>query len=131
MIILKKLGHDVGWGFQFQNFYFVSLITIFIFIFCLNLLGILKFQLPNGPDLRFMEKKVPTLLTPFVIGITFGLASSPCITPVLATLLAWVSQAKNPTISIIFLFFFGLGQVTPLILAGATTENLKKFLKND
>jgi cytochrome c-type biogenesis protein len=27
------------------------------------------------------------------------------------------------------LFFFGLGQITPLILAGATTENLKQFLE--
>ena len=75
------------------------------------------------------DSKVPSLLTPFVIGGAFGLASSPCITPVLATLLIWVSQAKNPIISIIFLFFFGLGQVPPLILAGATTENLKKFLE--
>ena len=76
-----------------------------------------------------MEERLPSLLTPFVIGVAFGLVSSPCITPVLATLLAWVSQAKNPTISIIFLFFFGLGQVTPLIIAGATTENLKQFLE--
>ena len=76
-----------------------------------------------------MEDKLPSILTPFAIGGAFGLASSPCITPVLATLLAWVSQAKNPIISIIFLFFFGIGQVTPLIIAGATAENLKKFLE--
>ena len=113
---------------QIPSFYtsFVALIAI---IMGLNLLGVLKFQLPNGPDLNLLEDKIPSLLTPFAIGTTFGLASSPCITPVLATLLAWVSQAKNPTISIIFLFFFGLGQVTPIIIAGATTENLKKFLE--
>jgi len=104
----------------------LALISI---IMGLNLLGILKFQLPNGPDLQFVQNKVPSVLIPFVIGGAFGLASSPCITPVLASLLAWVSQAKNPTISIIFLFFFGLGQVTPLIFAGATTENLKRFLE--
>ena len=109
--------------------YYTSFVAFLAIVMGLNLLGILKFQLPNGPDLRFMEEKVPSLLTPFVIGVAFGLASSPCITPVLATLLAWVSQAKNPTISILFLFFFGLGQVTPLILAGATTENLKQFLE--
>jgi cytochrome c biogenesis protein CcdA len=94
----------------------------------LNLLGVLKFQFPNGPDIKIIEDKIPTFIAPFAIGTTFGLASSPCITPVLATLLAWVSQAKNPTISVIFLFFFGIGQVTPLIVAGATTENLKQFL---
>ena len=95
----------------------------------LNLLGILKFQFPNGPDLKIIEDKMPSPIAPFTIGTTFGLASSPCITPVLATLLAWVSQAKSPTISIIFLFFFGIGQVTPLIIAGATAENLRKFLE--
>ena len=95
----------------------------------LNLLGILKFQFPNGPDLKIIEEKIPSFFAPFAIGTSFGLASSPCITPVLATLLAWVSQAKNPAISIIFLFFFGIGQVSPLIVAGATTENLKKFLE--
>ena len=113
---------------QLPSFY-TSFIALIAIIMGLNLLGILKFQLPNGPDLRFMEDKLPSIITPFTIGGAFGLSSSPCITPVLASLLAWVSQAKNPIISIIFLFFFGLGQVTPLILAGATTENLKQFLE--
>ena len=109
--------------------YYASVVACIAIIMGLNLLGILKFQLPNGPDLKIIEDKIPPFLAPFSIGTTFGLASSPCITPVLATLLAWVSQAKNPTISITFLFFFGLGQVTPLIIAGATTENLKNFLR--
>ena len=109
--------------------YFSSIVAVIAIIMGLNLLGILKFQLPNGPDLKAIENSIPSFLAPFSIGTTFGLASSPCITPVLATLLAWVSQAKNPIISIIFLFFFGLGQVTPIIIAGATTENLKTFLE--
>ena len=109
--------------------YYTSVVALIAIIMGLNLLGIVKFQLPNGPDIKLIEDKIPSFLVPFAIGTTFGLASSPCITPVLATLLAWVSQAKNPIISIIFLFFFGLGQVTPLIVAGATTENLKNFLE--
>ena len=109
--------------------YYTSIVALIAIVMGLNLLGILKFQLPNGPDLKSIEGNIPSFLAPFAIGTTFGLASSPCITPVLATLLAWVSQAKNPTISIIFLFFFGLGQVTPIIIAGATTENLQKFLE--
>ena len=108
--------------------YYTTIVALIAIIMGLNLLGILKFQFPNGPDLKKIEDKIPPLIAPFAIGTTFGLASSPCITPVLATLLAWVSQAKNPTISIIFLFFFGIGQVPPLIVAGATAENLKQFL---
>jgi cytochrome c-type biogenesis protein len=119
------LGRIYG---QIPSFY-TSVVALIAIIMGLNLLGILKFQFPNGPDIKKIENKIPTLLAPFAIGITFGLASSPCITPVLATLLAWVSQTKNPAISFIFLFFFGIGQVTPLIVAGATAENLKQFLE--
>ena len=78
--------------------YYTSFVALIAIIMGLNLLGILKFQFPNGPDIKIIEDKIPTFIAPFAIGTTFGLASSPCITPVLATLLAWVSQAKNPTI---------------------------------
>lgn len=119
------LGRIYG---QIPSFYnsFVAFIAI---IMGLNLLGFLKFQLPSGPDIKLIEDKIPPFLAPFALGTTFGFASSPCITPVLASLLAWVSQAQNPTISIIFLFFFGLGQITPILIAGATTENLQRFLE--
>ena len=109
--------------------FFNIFISIFAIAMGLNLLGVLKFQLPNSPSFSFLEEKLPSYLTPLITGITFGLASSPCITPVLATLLAWVSQAKNPLISIIFLLFFGLGQVTPLIVVGITTENMRRLLE--
>jgi len=129
LILLGGLSGFLGKIYGQLPPYYTSLVASIAIIMGLNLLGILKFQLPNGPDLQYVQDKVPSSLTPFVLGGAFGLASSPCITPVLATLLAWVSQAKNPTISIIFLFFFGLGQVIPLIIAGATTENLKQFLE--
>jgi len=109
--------------------FFNIFISIFAITMGLNLLGLLKFQFPNIPSLNSVEKKLPPILAPFITGTTFGLASSPCITPVLATLLAWVSQAKNPLISIIFLFFFGLGQVTPLVFVAITTENMRKLLE--
>ena len=108
---------------------FTIIISLFAIIMGLNLLGFVRFQLPNAPSLDFIKNNTPSILAPFVTGAAFGLASSPCITPVLATLLAWVSQAKNPMISILFLFVFGLGQVSPLIIAGITTESLKNILE--
>ena len=129
LILLGALSGFLGKIYGQLPSYYTSFVALIAIIMGLNLLGILKFRFPNGPDLKFMEDKVPSLLTPFVIGGTFGLASSPCITPVLATLLVWVSQSNSPLKSIFLLFFFGLGQVTPLIIAGATTENLKQFLE--
>ena len=113
---------------QLPHIFTIS-ISIFAILMGLNLLGIFQIQLPNSPNLKFIEERVPPFIAPLFTGIAFGLASSPCITPVLATLIGWVAQAENPVISIIFLFFFGLGQVVPLIIIGFTTDNLKKLLE--
>jgi len=129
LVVLGSLSGFLGKIYGQLPSYYSSIVALIAIIMGLNLLGILKFRFPNGPDLKFVEDKVHPLLTPFVIGTAFGFASSPCITPVLATLLAWVSQSKSPAISILFLSFFGLGQVIPLIIAGATTESLKQFLE--
>ncbi len=119
------LGRIYG---QLPHFFTIS-VSLFAILMGLNLLGLIKFKLPNSPNLEFIEEKLPAFMAPLVTGIAFGLASSPCITPVLATLLAWVAQAKNPITSIIFLFFFGLGQIIPLIIVGITTDNLKRLLE--
>ena len=128
LVLLGALSGFLGKIYGQLPHIFTTGISIFAIIMGLNLLGLIKFQLPNSPNFKFIENKVPPFLAPMVTGAAFGLASSPCITPVLASLLAWVSQAKNPIISIIFLFFFGLGQVMPLVIIGFTTESLKQLL---
>ncbi len=129
LVILGALSGFLGKIYGQLPHIFTTGISIFAILMGLNLLGLFKFQLPNSPNFKFIEDIVPPFLAPMVTGAAFGLASSPCITPVLATLLAWVSQAKNPLISLLFLFFFGLGQVMPLIIVGFTTESLKKLLE--
>ena len=129
LVLLGALSGFLGKIYGQLPHIFTTGISIFAIIMGLNLLGLIRFQLPNSPNFKLIENKVPSFFAPMVTGAAFGLASSPCITPVLASLLAWVSQAKNPLISIIFLFFFGLGQVVPLIIVGFTTDNLKKLLE--
>ena len=38
--------------------YYTSVVALIAIIMGLNLLGILKFQLPNGPDLKIIENKL-------------------------------------------------------------------------
>ncbi len=129
LVMLGALSGFLGKIYGQLPHIFTTGISIFAILMGLNLLGLFRFQLPNNPNFKFIEDRVPPFLAPMVTGAAFGLASSPCITPVLATLLAWVSQSKNPLISVLFLFFFGLGQVMPLIIVGFTTESLKKLLE--
>tara|TARA_Y100000589_G_scaffold84682_1_gene78659 strand:+ start:2995 stop:3657 length:663 start_codon:yes stop_codon:yes gene_type:complete len=129
MIFLGAISGFLGRIYGQLPIFFTKVVAIFAIVMGLNLLGFIKFQFPNTPNFEFLEKKVSPLLAPIVTGAAFGLASSPCITPVLATLLAWVSQTKDPVISIVYLFFFGLGQIIPVLIVGITTDNLKKLLE--
>ena len=128
LVLLGALSGFLGKIYGQLPHIFTTGVSLFAIIMGLNLLGLIRFQLPNSPNFKLIENKVPSFFAPMVTGAAFGLASSPCITPVLATLLAWVSQSKSPLISLTFLFFFGLGQVMPLVIIGFTTESLKQLL---
>ena len=55
LITLKSLGIFVGWGFQFQNIYFLIFLSIIILLFSLNLLGFFEIILPNSLS-NFFDK---------------------------------------------------------------------------
>ena len=84
--------------------------------------------MPPGPDPNFWQKKVPTPLAPLTAGLAFGLAASPCTTPVLAVLLAWIAQTRDPVIGIVLLTCFGIGQVLPLFIASTAAAAIPKLL---
>ena len=128
LVILGGLSGFVGqiYG-QLPNFFslFISLLAL---IMGMNLLGILKLTLPTGPDPEIWKAKVHPVLAPISAGLAFGLASSPCTTPVLAVLLAWIAKQGNPLSGTIFLGSFAIGQVFPLFIAGTVAASIPKFL---
>ena len=128
LVILGSLSSFLGkiYG-QLPGFFsiFISLLAI---IMGLNLLGIFKFSLPSGPDPEIWKNQVPPALATVTAGLAFGLASSPCTTPVLAVLLAWVAKQGNPLSSTIFLGSFAIGQVIPLFVAGTFAASIPKLL---
>ena len=63
-----------------------TLVAVLAVAMGLNLLGVLRIP-PSGPDPEQWRQKVPAPLAPVAAGLAFGLAASPCTTPVLAVLL--------------------------------------------
>ncbi len=95
----------------------------------LQLLGVIQLRLPQGPDPESWRRAVPAPLAPLTAGLAFGLAATPCTTPVLAVLLGWMAQAGRPLISVLLLTSFGAGQVMPLLLAGTAAASLPALLQ--
>lgn len=105
------------------------LVAVVAVIMGLNLLGLLPIPLPAGPDPERWRRLVPAPLGPLAAGLAFGLASTPCTTPVLAVLLAWIAQNGRPLTGMLLLISFGAGQVIPLLLAGTAAASLPSLLR--
>tara|TARA_Y100001968_G_C19342406_1_gene710203 strand:+ start:131 stop:856 length:726 start_codon:yes stop_codon:yes gene_type:complete len=128
LVILGSLSGFLGKIYGQLPGFFSVFISALAIIMGLNLLGLLKLSLPLGPDPEIWRNKVPTSLAPVSAGLAFGLASSPCTTPVLAVLLAWVAKQGNPLSGTIFLGSFAIGQIIPLFLAGTFAASIPKLL---
>jgi cytochrome c-type biogenesis protein len=105
-----------------------TVVAVLALLMGLNLLGLLKLPLPAGPDPEVWRRRVPAPLAPMAAGLAFGLAATPCTTPVLAVLLAWMAQNGKPLVGMLLLTSFGAGQVVPLLLAGTAAASLPHLL---
>lgn len=104
------------------------LVAVVAVLMGLNLLGLLRFPLPAGPDPDRWRRLVPAPLAPLAAGLAFGLAATPCTTPVLAVLLTWMAQSGRPLAGMLLLTAFGAGQVVPLLVAGIAAASLPTLL---
>ncbi|XP_044484596.1 cytochrome c-type biogenesis ccda-like chloroplastic protein isoform X2 [Mangifera indica] len=97
----------------------------------LNLLEIIELQLPSffdNFDPRAAAANFPSSVQAYLAGLTFALAASPCSTPVLATLLAYVATSKDPVIGGSLLLTYTTGYVAPLLLAASFAGALQSLL---
>ncbi len=119
--LLGKVYGQIGTGLPIL----VSAIAI---IMGLNLLEIIPLKFPNWGGSDWIKENLPDSLKSYLLGLTFGLVASPCSTPVLITLLAYVGSSQNIILSSMFLTCYAIGYVFPLILAGTFTGTIKNLL---
>ncbi len=105
------------------------IVSIIAIIMGLNLLEIIPLNLPSLNNTDWIVDELPKSFRSYLLGATFGLVASPCSTPVLATILAWVANSQDWVVGGVLLLGYTLGYVAPLILAGTFTASLKKLLE--
>ena len=105
------------------------IVSIIAILMGLNLLEALPIQLPSFDGMQWISQDLPEGVRSYLLGLTFGLVASPCSTPVLATLLAWVSSSQDLILGGILLLAYAAGYVSPLIIAGTFTASIKKLLE--
>ena len=102
---------------------------IFIIIFSLQLIGLINIGYLNL-EKRFEAKKSQNVLFPYVIGLAFGFGWTPCIGPILGSILALASIEETLIRAIVLLSSYSLGLAIPFILSGYLIQRFLLFSKN-
>jgi cytochrome c-type biogenesis protein len=109
-----------------KNAQTLSIISgLIIMLFGLNLLGLIKINFFNKNFGTYNIKFSNTLLFPFVVGIGFGFGWTPCIGPILGSILAYASMENSIYKGTSLLFFYSLGLAVPFIISSLI---INKFL---
>ena len=121
--ILKTLGEQVGWGFQFQSPYFVMGLMFIIYIFALSLFELFEIAPPRAEKIDKLAQE-GGLGGSFFEGILAVLLATPCSAPFLGTALAFAFSQPAWVIFVIFLTI-GLGLSTPYLILTANPDWMK------
>ena len=102
---------------------------VIIIIFSLQLIGVLNIKFLNV-EKKFYTKKSNNIFFVFIIGMAFGFGWTPCIGPILGSILALASTEETIYKAILLLSFYSLGLAIPFILSGYLMQKFLLFSKN-
>ena len=103
---------------------------IIIIFFSLQIIGIINFNFMNK-DIRFFTNKYSNSLTfPFIVGAAFGFGWTPCIGPILGSIITLAALEENIGRGILLLSFYSLGLAVPFIISGVLFDKFLLFSKN-
>ena len=102
---------------------------IVIIIFSLQLIGLINISYLNF-EKRFDAKKSKNIFFPYIIGLAFGFGWTPCIGPILGSILALASIEETLSRAILLLIFYSLGLAIPFVLSGYLIQRFLLLSKN-
>ena len=102
---------------------------LIIIVFSLQLIGVVNINFLNF-EKKVYTKKNNNIWFSFIVGMAFGFGWTPCIGPILGSILALASTEETIFKAIILLSFYSLGLAIPFILSGYLMQRFLIFSKN-
>ena len=113
-----------------QNSYELRIVAgLVIIIFSLHILELINIKFLN------YEKRINTninsnFFSPILIGMAFAFGWTPCIGPILGSILVLAATEESLSKGILLLFFYSIGLAIPFILSGYLIQKFLIFSKN-
>ncbi len=117
-------------GAALGNIYIVTAIALLFVGMALSMYGVYELQVP-----AFIRNKVGTAQTgsgyggAFATGLIAGVVASPCVGPVLVSVLTYIAQTQNLVLGFVLLFSFAMGLGLLFIVLGTSSALISKMPK--
>ena len=108
---------------------FTFIVGVIIIFFSLNMIGLLQFRLLNQELKYHFHNQITKPYMSLLVGIGFGFGWSPCIGPILGSVLALASLETTLMKGIILLSIYSIGLAIPFILSGLYITKFLVFSK--
>ena len=104
--------------------------SIIIIFFSLQLMGVVNFKFMNRDIRIFNYQKRENLTFPLIVGAAFAFGWTPCIGPILGSILTLAAIEETLSRAIILLSFYSLGLAIPFIVSGFLIHKFMLFSKS-
>ena len=113
-----------------QNSYELRIFAgLLIVLFSLHIIGIINLKFLNY-EKRIQTKSNKNLYSPILIGMAFAFGWTPCIGPILGSILVLASTEESINQGIFLLISYSLGLALPFVLSGYLIQKFLIFSKN-
>jgi cytochrome c-type biogenesis protein len=104
--------------------------SIIIIFFSLQLMEFINFKFMKKDIRVFNNQKSQNLTFPLIVGAAFAFGWTPCIGPILGSILTLAAIEENLSRAILLLSFYSLGLAIPFIASGLLIHKFVFFSKN-
>ena len=113
-----------------KNSYELRIVAgLIIIILSLHIIGIINIKFLNY-EKRIQTNSNNNFFSPILIGMAFAFGWTPCIGPILGSILVLAATEESLNKGILLLFFYSLGLAIPFILSGYLIQKFLIFSKN-
>lgn len=103
---------------------------VIVIIFGLHMIGVFKIKfLMKTARINYSKKSVPFYINAFILGFVFVLGWTPCIGPILASILAVASQESSVAKGMALLLVYSLGLWIPFLLSALAVNEVMAAIK--
>jgi len=145
-VLLKTIFFSIGFSIVFISFGITAsfigkllisysnqlriIAGIIIILFSLQFIGLINLKILNSETRFFTKNYNDNLIFPIIVGAAFGFGWTPCIGPVLGSILALAAIEENISKGILLLSFYSLGLAIPFIISGILIDKFLFFSKS-